>query len=189
MSFGLKLKTAAGAEPVLLDQFRRHTYFPPEDDAIATEKLAYARANVEGYLKRRLITQDWTVYFDRFAASLSLPIAPVQEVLEIRYRDESGALQTLDGDSWLAFVNSEPAYVCAAVGSAWPSTWLMPEAVEIDVRVGYGGSGDDVPRTICSAILREAASLFEYRESFMAGSGFSEVPGRFDDISGLIFHW
>ena len=58
----------------------------------------------------------------------------------------------------------EPARVMPAENTVWPTTARRPEAVEIDVTVGYGASGGDVPPAIMAAIRIMLNALYDQRD-------------------------
>ena len=186
----VKRKTPPAKEPLEVTDIK--SWLKDEDDdenTIHESNVSAARGKVEALLKRRLITQDWTVYFDAFKPTMLIPLAPVQSVLEIRYRDLSGDWQTLDTSVFEAFVAEEPATISPVWGGAWPGTWPSRGAVEVDVRIGYGDNGSDVPEPILTAIRREAAGYFEHRESVVMSGRPAELPGHDADLLPFEFHY
>jgi uncharacterized phiE125 gp8 family phage protein len=186
----IKLKTPPANEPLEVSDIKSWLRVDGTDeDSLLQVSLEAARDKVESFLKRRLITQDWTVCFDKFASVLTIPLAPVQSVLEIRHRDLAGEWQTLDPAAWEAVTGSEPAAVCPVWGDTWPGCWPRPGAVEVDVRIGYGNNGSDVPPSILTAIRREAAGYFENRESTVMSGRPAELPAHFNDLLSYVFHY
>lgn len=162
---GQILKTAPAAEPLTLSQAKAELVVDfSDDDQILTHKIAEVRSQAEAMLNRRLITQVWTLVYDRFEAIHYLPLGPVASVDEIRYRDSAGTLTTLASTEWQSSVRFEPARVMPAQNKVWPVTNDQPEAVEIDLTVGYGASGDSVPEAIMAALKLMLNGAYDKRE-------------------------
>ena len=174
---GTILKQAPSAEPLLLSDVKAHIRFETDDeDSLIMAQIQGARAAVEAYLKRQLITQQWTVILDCFEPVIWIPLAPVQTVDAVRYVDDAGEIQTLASDWWQAPTRMEPARVMPAYSLTWPTARQVPEAVEIDVTVGYGASGDDVPAAIMDAIKLLVGDRHAFRENTVTGTIVSELP-------------
>lgn len=137
-----------------------HHDFVDDDDQLTAE-IGSAQAKIEAYLKRKLITQTLTLVSDCFGAVALLPTGPVQSVSEVRYKDSTGSLVTLSSSLWQASTQIEPARLMPAYGQTWPTLGSYPEAVEVDVVVGYGDEPSDVPADIRYALRLAVATAFE----------------------------
>lgn len=139
----------------------------------------------EGWLRRAVLTQTWTMRLPAFAASIEIPLPPLQSVVSVRYRDADGALQTLhDVGSSLPVVSTVFHEVrgdlfgrlVLASGESWPTTATgNPEAVEIRFTCGFGDA-DDVPRPIKRSIGLLATHLYENASQTYAEPRLVEVP-------------
>lgn len=158
---------------------------PPEE---APEDRDYVRGLIEaaigevdgvnGLLSRALITQTWQLRLHRFPRVVELPLPPLQEVLEVAYRDASGALQTLPETSFqVAGVQDEgKGRLEPLAGCYWPETGDYVEAVLITFRAGYGDSPAQIPAPIRSAILEIVAARYAFRESITPAAQYFLLP-------------
>lgn len=169
-------KVAPGAEPLLLSDVKaRLRVDSTDDDAVLTSMIAEARGHVEGYIKRRLITQTVTLVLNGFPDLIRVPVGPVSSVPEIRYYDGANEEQTLSGTIYQVGAKREPAIVMTAYGYVWPETYKRLEAVEIDAVVGYGAAGTSVPPAILAALYMTIGDLFQFRENSTQQQAY-EVP-------------
>lgn len=170
-------KIAPLAEPLSAAELRPALNLPPThpSDAVLDGMAASARAMVETYLRKRLITQTVTFVADGFGAGLILPIAPVQSVAEVRYRDDAGTLLTLASNAYRLIRTGLPAAIIPVTGRTWPTTLREPDVVEVDVVVGYGAAGADVPADILQA-LRLLVGHMNLRREATGEEALAEVP-------------
>ncbi|MDF0598985.1 head-tail connector protein [Psychromarinibacter halotolerans] len=160
------------ADPVLRQHLRK---FEDEthEDALIGELIAAARADVETYTRLRLLTQTVTWTRDGFC-SIEIPVAPVQEVVEVRYLSSDGSWVTVASDVY----RLTGRRVVAAPGKVWPVPACEPGNVEIDVKVGYGDAASDVRPEILHAVRRHVAHLLLHRGDQAADGGMTEAVRR-----------
>ena len=157
------------------------------DDEIIEMLIDSSTSAVETWLRRKLITQKFTVTFDSFPHSglaglsidpfwgsfagisddgvIELPCNPVQSVEEIRYVDETNTVQILAADQYFVDVKSEPARIVPAFQKLFPDTVAQINSLSIDITSGYGPDPKDIPAEIRTVILQLIANDYENRES------------------------
>lgn len=176
----LELVTAPAAEPVTLAEAKAHLRVSAaSEDALITRLIGAARRHVEAVTRRRLITQTWRLYLDRFDSAWSsvvpqwvsdcrgivLPdLAPVQSIASVKYIDTAGALQTLAAGVY-QLVPEAPARLFVAYGQSWPDIRGDKEGVRIEAVCGYGAAGAAVPEDIVAALLLHLSHLYEHRDA------------------------
>ena len=80
-----KILTAPAAEPVTADEVKDQLRLDGTDqDTMIDLLIAAARAGVEKYLGRALITQTLQLFYDSFPAEIELPYPPYQSVSHIK---------------------------------------------------------------------------------------------------------
>lgn len=138
-----------------------------DEDALITAAILAAQRHVETKTGLVLLTSSWRADFDAFPSggALRLPIAPVQSVTSVVYRDTDGVETTLSASSYHLTSRAGDALVEAADGVAWPGTARRPDAVRVTVVAGYGVADTDaVPPPIRQAILELVADMYDRRE-------------------------
>lgn len=165
------LLTAPAAEPIGLADAKAFLRLDHDaEDALVSDLIASARAQVEKLTRRVLVAQRWRLdaAVPPDGSAILLKPRPVREVEAVRIRRPSGALETLDEALWTFDWAGERLSFAAAV---------PPGArVEIDLAVGYGDP-DQAPESLRLAVRRLTADAFERR------SGADGPPA---DVSGLV---
>jgi len=159
------LITAAALEPETLANCRAQCRLDStEEDALVTNLLQNAREAAEEYLWRRLITQTWDQYFDKFADPLRLELSPVQSpITSIKYLDANGTLQTLSSAVYELGEENGIGIVRRKYNQTWPDTRGVEDSVVVRYVVGYGLAPVNVPMMIRGAILLHVAHYFANR--------------------------
>jgi len=174
----LTLVTAPTIEPVTLQEVKDHLRVDgTDDDALISALITAAREHIDGrdgWLGRAICPQTWDCYFDCFPEGgvINIPLAPLQAITSIKYRDPDGVQQTFSADNYSAGadLNWSPRVVLGC-GKSWPSIRAMPDAVVVRIVAGYSA----VPRPICQALLLLIGHWHENREAVM-DENFREVP-------------
>lgn len=158
--------TAPAELPVTLAELKRHAVvdFSDDDDLLNTF-LAAAVENLDGprgVLGRCLVSQTWAVPFDCWSDRLRLPFPDVSAVT-VSYADADGIEQVMTAADYELKEDYSGAFVRILPGVDLPS--LYDDAVwpvTVEVTAGYGQAAD-VPAPIKSAIMVNAARLYEGR--------------------------
>lgn len=149
-----------------------------EEDDLVTSHLAAATSYLDGHagiLGRCLVTQTWAQSFDEFPSGdvIRLPFPDVSAV-EITYRDEDDAAQTLGASSYSLNADAMGAFVMLADGASWPDTYTRPDAVTVTMTAGYGAASS-VPQSIRQAVMVLAAAMYDRREGETIASPMFEA--------------
>lgn len=138
-----------------------------DDDEYFRLVIPSIRDQVEIYLGRALVTSVWEVTYDEFADEMQIPMAPIQSITSVQYRDTDNVLQTLLSTAYQFDTTGrlKPAY-----GTDWPSTYERYEAIKITYVAGYNHAGN-VPDDIKHAMRLMIGEADLNREN----SAFSQV--------------
>lgn len=155
----LQLNTPPAAEPVTLDQAKAwlRVESGTDEDALIAALIPAARARAEWNTGRAFITQAWTLWLDRAALCIDIPLPPLQSVASVTLYAPDGTAAVLDAG----------AYTVDLAGSrvllhGMPQNLRAVNAVAIAFTAGYGAAGD-VPGAIGQAILQIVSALYEHR--------------------------
>lgn len=150
-----------------------------EQDLIA----AYAEsacARAQAMTRTRFITQTVQLRLDAFGCgvgeAIPLPIAPIQSIAAVRYIDGGGVQQVLPSSDYRLVRSRVPYELWPRYGQTWPVPRADADVVEIDIVVGYGDTGADVPADIRQALRLMIAAMFDNRDNVVHGSAPVELP-------------
>lgn len=180
----LVLVLAPAQEPVTLVEMRLHLKIDSDitaDNALISALIEAARRSAEVFTQRVFITQTWDLFLDTFPGAsnslflraprsdlIELPKAPLQSVTTITYVDNNGNTQTLVEDTdFTVDSNSEPGRILPIVGSFWPATQSVMNAVKVRFIAGYGDAETDVPEDIKAAIKVMVGGWYNTREDLL----------------------
>jgi len=140
-------------------------------DPVLAGFLRAAMAAIEGRTGKALIAREFICRRSAWghADRQPLPVAPVQEVMEIIITDVNGTGGALPAGQWRLLQDSQrPAVV--SVGSALPA---VPPGGEIRVRfrAGFSESFGGIPADLQQAVLLLAAHYHEFRHETALGAG------------------
>ncbi len=199
MRYGLTVTSEPNSEPVPTADALAHLRVDDslENDYI-TALVAAARQHVEARTNRALVTQTLQMTLDYFPGvansildlqgevvghghdpAIRLPRSPVQSVNSITYIDDAGTTQTLAASKYDVDTSSIVPRITPAYGEVWPITRPIPNAVTVEFVAGYGAAGD-VPQALKQAVLILVGTMYEHRESVVAGVTVSAVPHTFN---------
>jgi len=155
----LQLNTPPAAEPVTLAQAKAwlRVESGDDEDALIASLIPAARARAEWHTGRAFVTQGWTLWLDRAAPVIEIPLPPLQAVTAV----------TLYAPDDSATVLAEGAYDIDLAGSRLrlktpPANLRAINAIAIAFTAGYGDAAA-VPAPVAQAILQITASLYEHR--------------------------
>lgn len=155
----LQLNTPPAAEPVTLDQAKAwlRVESGSDEDALITALITASRARCEWHTGRAFITQHWTLWLDRAALCIDVPLPPLQAVASVTlYAPDGSATVMSTGDYTVDLAGSR------VLLKSMPLNLRATNAVAIAFAAGYGAAGD-VPGAVASAILQIVAALYEHR--------------------------
>ena len=173
---------APAAEPVDLDDLKAHLGVTiDDDDALIATKIRAARIRLERLAGIAMVEQTLLLTLDGFPAGyFPLPRPPLVEVVSITYVDPLLATQALPAEAFIVRGVGATGYL-APVGR-WPRTDLLPGAVEIIFKAGYGTTAESVPEPLREAVRQLAAHLYENREPVAVGNIVNELPHGIEDL-------
>jgi uncharacterized phiE125 gp8 family phage protein len=160
----ITLVTAPAVEPLDVAEAKARLGWGAEvDDAAVTAWIMSQRQRIEQILGRALINQTWDYTLERFPSccswlskedrGIAIPLPRLQSVTNVKYRDGSGSVQTLD-PSVYRVIPGERGRVILTSGGSWPATECAPDAVTIRFVAGYGASAAEVPEPIKQAMVQ-----------------------------------
>lgn len=155
----LQLSTPPATEPVTLDQAKAWLRVESgnDEDALITALIPAARARCEWHTGRAFITQHWTLWLDRVAFCIEIPLPPLQAVTSVTLYAPDGAATVLGTDGYTVDLAGSRLLLKTV-----PAQMRAVNAVAIAFTAGYGATAD-VPAPICQAILQIVSALYEHR--------------------------
>lgn len=154
---------APAIEPVSLAEMKDFLLVENNnDDVFITLLIKAVRQNVEKYLKRSLITQQWKLTLDQFNNTdyITLPYPFVQSINSIKTFDLDNSVTTVD-ESIYSLVSQNR--IVLNFGAQWPYLLRDRAAVEITYTAGYGDDATDVPESIRLAIMLWVSAAYYQR--------------------------
>lgn len=155
-----------------------------EDDYIY-DLIDAATAEIDGqdgWLGRALLTQTWRLTLDYFPRwrnphgnKIILPLPPLQGISSVKYIDENGTQQTMDGAAYTVVTGSTPGYIIPAYNTSWPGTRRDGAAVEIEYVCGYGEAAD-IPPDIKQYLKMRIGDFYNSRETVIIGTTPTPLP-------------
>ena len=174
------LKTAPVAEPISLDEAKRHVRIDIDEtdhDDYLQDLITVAREQVETITWRKLVTQTWYAYLQEWPRGkyIELPFGKLQTVTAVKYTDVDGDESTQDNTEYIVGTDYQKGRITLADGYTWPSETLYPSnPIEVEFVCGYG-LAVSVPPQIKHAIKMIISELFENRETSIIGVSFQEM--------------
>jgi len=117
-------------------------------------------SEAEGETNRAIMEQIWGIMLARFPAVIELTRPPLLEVVHVKYRDTDGVQRTLSPEDYFVARFGQPARLMPAPGRSWPATAVRADAVEIEIRCGYGSDDTAVPDSIKGFLRARIAEQF-----------------------------
>ena len=159
----LILLAGPAVEPITLAEAKLYLRVEhADDDALIGSLITAARAHVETRIRRALITQTWRIVRDAWPRDgrITLPIAPLRQVVAARAFDGEGIAEPIDAEEFVVDV---------AAGVIGLGPWALPVpgravgGIEIDVELGYGPTAADVPQPLRQATRFLLAHWYDNR--------------------------
>ncbi len=171
------LRVAATEFPVTLAEIEAHLKVT-DDDSYLNSLIAVATGQIERYLRRSIMQQEWTLYLDRWEYTILLPYPTLQSVESVSYYGQDGALTLLDeSDFYWVVTSDEPGRIVQKYDTTYPELQDgRPDAIEIEYTAGWA-SADDVPSQIKHAIKLYCTDLHEHRGEIQVGQ-VTKIPNH-----------
>lgn len=163
------LATAPAVEPLNLEEVKAHLRLDSDDEhAWLQMTIRAAREKCEEVAGRKLITQVWDVYLDRFpGGDLVLPndLTPVQSVDGVYYTPEDDDEATFASSNYLVDLYGQPPRIRLKRDKSWPADTLdVVNGVRVRLTCGYGTAGLNVPSQFRKGMLLFISDQYEFRE-------------------------
>jgi uncharacterized phiE125 gp8 family phage protein len=143
------------------------------EDALLTSLIKTARAGVEAFTHRQIITATWDAYLDSFPTKnyITLPWGQLQSVTSLAYTDSAGTVTTMTVTTdYLVDTVSDPGRIVLPYGVSWPCySWYPVNPIACRFVCGYGAAAA-VPEGIKTAIKMMVADLYAERGERIVGA-------------------
>jgi len=166
------LATAPVLYPITIDELILHLRIDDEtgyEDDLLYDIMYAAIAKVEGITNRKLLTQTWDYYLDRFPAgdSFKLPFGNLATVTHVKYTNSAGTQTTMTVTTdYLVETNGEGiGKIVLPYGVSWPSFTEYPSNPIVTRFVCGWTTVAAVPFQIKTAIKMICADIYTNRES------------------------
>jgi uncharacterized phiE125 gp8 family phage protein len=165
---------------ITLEQARKYCRIDHslEDDLLVT-LIAAATAWLDGYagmLGRALINQTWRLNMCSWPeCKVRLQLAPVSEIVAIRYFDTNNVEQTLAEVNYSLHEDVLSPFVQWSAGALLPGVLDRPDAITVEFVAGYGADASAVPPAIVDAAQRLVAHMYDMRQAIIVGTA-QELP-------------
>lgn len=171
----LSLVTAPTAETVSLEEAKLQVVqaIDDDDDLLANIVVPAAVERAEVATNRQLGLATWDLILDEFPSDsfIEMPKPPLVSVTYVHYVDMAGATQTWASSNYLVQSPAGPrcarGRIALPFSAVWPVTLPQMGAVTIRFVAGY----TTVPSLLKAGMLMDIGTLYEHRESVLAGSG------------------
>ncbi len=176
------LISAPQLEPINLAEAKAHLRIDhSHEDPLISSTMTAARYYAETASGQKFITQSWRQYETCMADNrrIALRLRPVQSISAVTIYDQEGNPSILSSNDFELVRGSEPALLQF---SSSISTAQAANGVEIDMVVGMGDFGIDVPDTIKRAILMLTAHWYEFRGAVDPRDQPVSIPSGFDAL-------
>lgn len=176
----------ASSEPVTLTEAKTHLNVSgTSKDTYITSLIVTARRQVERYLNRVLINQNWKVYYNCWHKEMFIPFGKLSAVSSVKYYDTSGTLTTLDANTYYWVVTTtDPGSIVRKYDVTYPELQDgRPDAIEIAFTAGFGSAASSVPDDIKHAMKLLITNYYEHRGDVVIGSqNVAKIPSYITDL-------
>lgn len=174
-------------EPLTRTEVRKHLNLSDTTDTMSTyldSLIVTVREQMERYLNRTLITQQWKVFYDNWCEEMLIPFPVLQSVQSVKYYDLEGTLITVTQSDYLWVVTTEdPGRLIRKYDAVYPEVeYGRPDAIEISFTCGYGDAATAIPAPIKHAMKLWITNLYEHRGDVVVGNTVGEIPKFVTDL-------
>lgn len=172
------LLTISGTAPVSLTELKTHLKVDGSDEnALIQIYLDAAIEQAANYTRRILVGGEYKAITNFFYYTLEFDVSPIDvSSIVVKYYDVNNAEQTLASSEYTVKVFGDDEPVQIVFDGTLPSLYDRYDAVQVEFDAGY----TTVPSQIKQAIMLQAASYYENRQS--------EVVGNVSHVINMGFH-
>lgn len=175
----VSLAAVSGVEPISLERAKDHLrVIFDDDDAQIQQFIVAARRLAEGKLNRTIAQRELQATFDGWGCRMILRKPPFVEIVSVDYIDADSFVQAMPADSYYVLSGSDPAELAFVGGAPLPA--LAPRRGAITVRYLAGYPDGQVPEDIITWMLMQIGSMYNFRESVIAGVSVAPLPEMFE---------
>ncbi len=175
----LVLTSPPALEPVSIAEAKDHLRVDHSDeDAYISSLILTSRLHIESALSLALINQSWTWTFDAWpqrSQSVTLPLRPVSTIISIATLASDGTPTVMPVADYELDGDHVPPRLLRTVNQ-WPKPGKSRAGIEVSFVTGFGPAAEDVPQTVCHALLLLVAHWYEHRDPIEIGSDKTAVP-------------
>lgn len=169
-------------EPITLEEAKHHlNVVYDDDDAYISSLIIAARRVAEGKLNRTIVQRVLDVAFSSWGRMV-LPKPPFVQIESVSYFDADGNEQTLEPDQITVTTRREPA--CLTLSPLFrpnaPTLANQDEAIIVRYTAGYPVG--EVPQDIIHWMKLQIGSMYEHRESVIAGVSVAPLPEMYERL-------
>lgn len=183
--------STTGAMPITWAQVSAQVRQSLDDDLAFVETVIIPAVveRAEVATRRVLVESVWTLTLDGWPNEgfIEVPLPPLVSVTSVTYTDMAGTVQTWGASNYVVQAPAGPrcarGRLALPFASVWPIALPQMGAVTVRFRAGYvdesgdtpAGPSREVPPLLIQAMLMDAGTLYENRESIIADSGRATV--------------
>ncbi len=176
------LVTPPAGLPLSLADLKAHLRIETGDeDDYLTSLLSAATAHVEAVTGKALLAQTWRIYLDAVPADCVVGIAqgPLISLDAVTVYDRDGQPVVVDPQDYDVDRYSEPARLSFREA---PTPGQTFNGIEIDITIGYGESGTDIPGQLLRAVMVICAHWHALRGAAEEAAIFGSLPKGLDAL-------
>jgi uncharacterized phiE125 gp8 family phage protein len=151
--------TQPNIEPITLNLLKSHLRIDfTNEDIILTHYVKSARQMVENYTNLILMQRnfEYTTNIIDKDGYITLPISPVQTVLQLQIKDSSNNYITLDPENYTLSNNKIIPFNMLILSN-------LPDAIKVTFTAGFGNTEESIPPQLSHAVLLVASLFYEHR--------------------------
>ncbi len=180
--YGLSQFAPPANEPITLADAKNHCRIDVStDDAAVTSMIVAAREMVENDTGRRIVTQTWDMYLDRFPIGfrdMRCPWGPWQSISSIKYIDLSGTQQTWGSTHYgLDSTSFEPR-----IYLQWADIYPVPRPIQNAIVIRHVSGYTSPPESLKHAIRVLVAHWYDQARSMSSGLEIKSVPKAYESL-------
>jgi len=163
INFQIKINTDIVCEPVLLPEMKNYLKVDfTDDDDLIEMLITHARTMFEQETNLAFGEKNIFVWMDVYKDRVSIPYAPLLAINDIFEVDTDGTETALDVADY--FIKNDLII--------WINKPSLP--IKLDLQVGYdtvgsGDTGQTIPATLKTALMKEVATQYENRSNIERG--------------------
>ncbi|KKL74147.1 hypothetical protein LCGC14_2067800 [marine sediment metagenome] len=167
----ISVATPPGAEPVVWVDMKVHMRVSSNTEQTLGEALiTSARAYIENWTSRTLITTVYDYTLDSRPSSIELPRAGVQSITSVTITDEDGSDIIVTASNYRLDTTGEIDKVVLKSDGEWGETVEPFTHMTVRFVAGYGDAASSIPAPIIAATKILVAHWFENRELIVVGT-------------------